>query len=367
MKKQAFTQGDLSQLAMNGGKKAIPTPLPARHLLDKREKQAVMALFDRSIKTGNAFGYNGKEEEDFCKQFVKYMGGGFADAVSSGTNAVYVALRAINPEPFTEVIVGPITDPGGVMPIVLINCIPMIADAAPDSFNTGPDQIAEIITERTSAIIVPHIFGEPADIRGIMDLAKKNNIPVIEDCAQAPGATINGQPVGSFGDIAAFSTMFGKHFCTGGQGGIVYTKNEKLYWNARRVADRGKPFGLPSGSTNCIAALNSNSNDLACVIGRVQLTKLPKIVKRRQELAAKIFEGIADLKAIEKPSYVEGAHPSFWFLRIKFNASEVTCDKTQFCKALKEEGLPVRERYVPPVCTQDWFVNRRVFGTSALP
>ncbi len=367
MKKEFFKKGDFSELAINGGKKVIREPLPPRYLLDKEEKKAVDALFDKAIKTGNPFGYNGKEEEEFCKQFVEYMGGGFADAVSSGTNAIYVALRAINPEPFSEVIVGPITDPGGIMPIALINCVPMVADAAPGTFNTGPDQIAELITPRTSAIVVPHIFGEPADMKGIMALAKKHNIPVIEDCAQAPGATIDGKLVGSFGDIAAFSTMFGKHFCTGGQGGIVYTKNEQLYWAARRVADRGKPFGLPAGSTNYIAALNCNSNDLACTIGSLQLKKLPKIVKKRQELAGMILDGIADLKAIQKPLHIAGAGPSFWFLRLKFNPAEVVCDKSQFCKALKEEGLPVRERYVSPVSTQDWFVNRRVFGNSGLP
>jgi dTDP-4-amino-4,6-dideoxygalactose transaminase len=367
MKKRAFIKGDFSQLAINGGKKAILNPFPARYLLDEQEKKAVAALFDRAIQTGNPFGYNGKEEEDFCKEFASYMGGGFADAVSSGTNAVYVALRAINPEPFTEVIVGPITDPGGIMPIALINCIPMVADAMKGSFNTGPEQIAELISPRTGAIIVPHIFGEPADMKGIMALARKHRIPVIEDCAQAPGATIAGKLVGSFGDIAAFSTMFGKHFCTGGQGGMVYTKSEKLYWACRRLADRGKPFGLPAGSTNCVAALNCNSNDLACVIGSVQLKKLPKIVKRRQELAKMIFDGIADLKAIEKPVYTAEAHPSFWFLRLKFNAARVACNKSQFCKALKEEGLPVRERYISPVCMQAWFMNHCVFGNSGLP
>src|SRR5699024_4098238 len=113
-------------------------------------------------------------------------------------------------------------------------------------------------------------------------LGKKHNIPVVEDCAQAHEAKINGQLVGTFGDIAAFSTMFGKHHSTGGQGGVVFTKDEALYKRARQASDRGKPFGLPAGATNPIASLNFNLNDLAATIGREQLKKLPGLVERRR-------------------------------------------------------------------------------------
>ena len=151
---------DLSKLALHGGPKVRTTPWPERHLIGKEEKEAVDALFDESIRTGQAFGHNGSQEESYCSEFAQWLGGGYADAVNSGTTAVQVALRSLDLEPFTEVIVSPITDPGGSMPIPLMNCIPMVADAAPDCYNTGPAQVEDLIGPRTSAIVVAHIGGE---------------------------------------------------------------------------------------------------------------------------------------------------------------------------------------------------------------
>src|ERR1035437_624768 len=304
------------KLAMNGGQKVRSKPWPARKLLGQEEKKAVDALFDKAIASGNAFGYNGPEEEAYCREFADAMGGGFADAVNSGTTAVYVALRALNLEPFSEVIVGPITDPGGIMPIPLLNCIPVIAAAAPGRFSPGPEEIEAVITPQTSAIVVAHIFGEPADMPGIMKVARRHKLPVVEDCAQAHGARLKGRLVGTFGDIAAFSTMFGKHHCTGGQGGVVFTRREKLYWEARRAADRGKPFGLPKDADNAIASLNFNLSDLAAVIGSAQLRKLPMIVARRRELASRIAKGLRGLKVVSLPPPVAGAEPSYWFQKV---------------------------------------------------
>lgn len=224
----------LEELAINGGPRVRTKPFPGRGLLGPEEKAAVDALFDEAIASGSAFGYNGPTEEAYCKEFAEFMGGGYVDAVNSGTTAVYVALRALNIEPFTEVIVSCLTDPGGMMPIVMMNCIPIIADTEPGSYNTGPKEVEELISPLTSAILVAHIGGEPVDMEGIMAIARKHNIPVVEDCAQAHGAKLNGKLVGTFGDVAAFSTMFGKHHCTGGQGGLVYTRDERLYYEARR-------------------------------------------------------------------------------------------------------------------------------------
>lgn len=360
-------QENLKQLAINGGPKVREAPWPERGLIGVEEKAAVNELFDRAIASGKAFGYGGPEEEAYCRAFAEFMGGGYADAVNSGSNAVFVALHALDPEPFTEIIVGPITDPGGVMPIPMLNCVPVIADAAPGCFVPGPEQIEELITPYTSAIVIAHIFGEPADMEGIMRIARKHKIPVVEDCAQSHYAKLNGKLLGTFGDVAAFSTMFGKHHCAGGQGGIVWTADEELYKKVRRASDRGKPFGLPAGSTNCQASLNCNLNDLAAVIGTVQLKKLPGIVQRRRAVVQKIQEGLPKDSLAVMPPQVKGAEPSYWFLRLRFAAENATCDKKTFCAALAAEGIRVRERYVNPPSYCDWFKNKQVFGTSRLP
>lgn len=358
-----------SSLAVNGGRKVRSAPWPPRKLIGPEEKAAVVALFDEAISSGDAIGYAGPEEDAYCGEFADFLGGGYADAVSSGTAAVYVALRAVGIEPFTEVVVGAVTDPGGMMPVALLNCVPVVADTTPDSFNTGPDEVEAVITPLTSAILVAHILGEPCDMEGIVRVANKYNIPVVEDCAQAHCATMNGKPLGTFGDVAAFSTMFGKHYCTGGQGGVVFTKNEKLYQQVRWASDRGKPFGLPEGARNQIAAFNFNLGELGAVIGRVQLKKLPEIVRKRREIVAEIARGTSGLKSVAVPDLLPGAEGSYWFLRLKFNADAVTCDKDTFLDAAEAEGLPLVSRNYASNTPHryEWYTERRVFGTSGYP
>lgn len=363
----SVTSLESSQLAIAGGPQVRTTPWPGRGLLGAEEKAAVDRLFDEAIAAHTEIGYNGPEEDALCKEFAEFMGGGYADAVNSGTTAVYVALKALNPEPFTEVIVGPITDAGGMMPVVMMNCIPVVPDTMPGQYNTGPEQIEKLISPLTSAIVVAHIGGEPADIEGIVAVAKKHNIPVVEDCAQAHAATLNGKMVGTFGDIAAFSTMFGKHFCTGGQGGIVYTRNQDLYTMVKRIGDRGKPFGLADDATNYLASLNFNMNDLSAAIGRVQLKKLPSIVQRRRELAGELKEALKQVESVKIAPQIPGVNSAYWFVRIEVDDKKLTCSKDEFCTALKAEGIPMVESYRHMPHTFDWYKFRRVFGTSGLP
>ena len=371
-------------LAIDGGTPLRTKPFPERRLFGEEEKAAAVALFDEAIRTGRegAFGYGGAEEEGYCREFAAWLmegEGGYADAVNSGTSAVYVALRALGLEPFTEVVVPALTDPGGIMPVPMINCIPIVADARPGSYNVGPAEVEAVLSPRTSAILVAHVAGEPAEMGPILDLARARGIPVVEDCAQAHGATYKGEPVGTLGDIAAFSTMSGKHHATGAQGGVVFTRREELYWAARRVADRGKPFGLSgeqvaassaaSVVANTEAALNLNSSDLACAIGRVQLKRLPEIVAARRRVAARIREGLAARSRAVQPGWMpQGGEGSYWFMRLSVDASRLRAGASDFARALAKEGIPVAARYDGAMQgTAAWLNERRVFGTSGYP
>lgn len=348
------------QLAINGGSKTIAMDLPSRGHFGVEEKSAALALFDSCIAAGSPFGYNGSEEEAFCAEFAEFFGGGYADGVNSGTTAVHVALAALEPEPFSEVIVGPYTDPGGIMPIVIQNCIPVIADAIPSSFNTGPEQVEARITPRTSAIIIPHIGGEPADIAGIMSVARKHSLPVIEDCAQSHAAKLDGKYVGTFGDVAAFSLMFGKHSCTGGQGGMVFTKNPEIYKKVRRYADRGKPFGLDGANGNVVPSLNFNMDELHAAIGRVQLRKLPDIVARRRRFVELLKQaGLDRLSAVGVPELPSGVEHSYWWWRLRFQPNKVGCSKNEFLDAVASEGvLLIKDYRIALPFKYDWFKNR---------
>ena len=361
-------QSKLGQLAINGGPSIIKGALKNRFNIGTEERDAVLAMFDKAIETGQAPGYNGEQEEQLCRDFAEFMGGGYADGVNSGTTAVFVALRALEIEPFSEVIVGPVTDPGGMMPVIMNNCIPVVADSLPGSYNVGPEQIEEKITEHTRAIIVAHIMGEPVDMPAIMKIAEKYDLKVVEDCAQAHGCKINGRFVGTFGHTAAFSTMFGKHFNTGGQGGMVYTKDEGLYWKLRQHADRGKPFGLEKGASNCVASLNFNLSDFSAAIGIEQLKKLTGLVKNRRNLVKKLTEKFESLGSLSVPEQLPGAEASYWYFRVRFNEDAVSCSKSGFLDAVEAEGVKMIKDYsIARPYLMDWFRNKNAYGSGGFP
>jgi perosamine synthetase len=355
-------------LAIDGGIPVRVGGMPTRGLIGEEEKAAAMAVFDEAIASGNAFGYGGSHEQRYEQAFAEMMGGGFADAVNSGTNAVYCALGGLRLEPFSEVIVSPITDPGGMMPIPLMGCVPVVADCDPLSYNTSAEQIRPLITERTRAILVAHIGGEPIAMDAVMELAREHGLYVIEDCAQAHGARYNGRLVGTFGHLACFSTMFGKHHCTGGQGGVVYTQDPELFWNVKRFADRGKPFNIEGEQGNVVAGLNCNLNDLAAAIGCVQLKKLESMLERRHQIGEAIKARLADAGGPVQVGWQPAdSYCTYWFLRLRLDLDAVSVDKPTFCRALAAEGIPVAENYRIIPSEKPWFVNRAVFGDSGFP
>lgn len=357
----------MSRLAIDGGPKVRQTPFPARGLIGPEEKEAAMALFDQAIASGNAFGYGGPAEQQYEKDFAAYMGGGFADAVNSGSNAVYCALGALQLDALSEVIVPPITDPGGIMPVALLGLVPVVADADERTYNTCAEQIEPLITERTRAIIVAHIAGDAVDMDPVLALARRHNLYVIEDCAQAHGTRYKGRLAGTLGHIAAFSTMFGKHHCTGGQGGVVYTRDEELHWRGRRFADRGKPFGLTGVAGNVVAGLNCNLNDLSAVIGSAQVKKLPRIIASRIRVGNAIRDALRDHPAVQVGWQVPDSQSSYWFLRMAVRPEALRVDKPTYCQALAAEGIPVAAAYRAIPAEYPWFRERKVFGNSGFP
>lgn len=345
-----------TKLAIDGGEKAFNVS-PIRKLFGMEEKKAVMDLFDKEMVEGvNVMGYNGPEEENYCKEFCEFLGGGFADGVNSGTNAVYVALRALELKPGSEVIIPAVSDPGGVMPVTICGLKPVIADTCKDYYTISAETIKPKITDKTGAIIVAHIAGTPADMEPIMQLAAKHNLPVIEDCAQIHGAKYKGRPVGTLGTISSFSLMFGKHHATGGQGGLVFTKDESLYWKVRRYADRGKPFGAKEPTNgNVVPAINCNMDELHACIGRVQLKKLPEINRRRRKLAERIAAGCtANLKGIRLHQPAADCEGVYWFLFFDFDASRYNFDKKRFVECLAAEGVPAGGSYAVVPMRMQW-------------
>lgn len=264
----------------------ILRPATPRRLFGPRHLDAIKEVFKHSKKTGVDFGYQGEFERRYTDAFTAYQGGGYADAVATGTAAVFVAVATLELPPGSHVLCSPITDPGTVSAIILNGHKVVIMDSMPGSYNSGPAQFLAAITPETRAVVLVHAAGKAAPVDRIVELARARGIRVVEDCSQAHGASLNGKKVGTFGDIAAFSTMYRKAHATGGCGGVVYTQDRSLYWKARSYADRGKPFGEEPFDEKDVRlfrfpALNLNLDELSCAIGTVTLRELDITIKRR--------------------------------------------------------------------------------------
>jgi len=349
-----------AKLAIDGGKPLRQTPLPSRKVFGESELEMVKRVFEDSWKSGIDFFSQGKFEEKFTKNFCEFQGGGYADAVSSGTAAVYVALKALDIEPGSDVIVSPVTNPGAIMPVALQDVKLIIPDSEPNSFNISPKEFEKAITPKTRAAILTHLGGHAIDLYPIIEIAKSKKIKIVEDCSQAHGAIYKEKKVGTFTEIAAFSTMCSKTLTSGGNGGIVYTNNEQLYWRARSLADRGKPFQDPNYhfrmTTNYLyPALNFNSDELSCAMGISSLSKLQDAINRRHEIAKKIDSSLK-ASSVVYPANLElpDSKSSIFFHTVVVDVNKLKVSKIHFANAIAAEGIAINTDYRDITCEWQW-------------
>jgi dTDP-4-amino-4,6-dideoxygalactose transaminase len=349
-----------SVLAINGGKQVRKKPMPPRFALGKTEEVMITKCiaYYRDLELDP--GYQGHFEEQYCNDFQDLMGGGYADVVATGTAALYIALAALNLPKGSEVLVSPITDPGTISAIIMNELKPKLMDSMHDSYNIGPEQMVSRIGPKTKAAVIVHTVGQAAPIESIVKDAHKFGLKVVEDCSQAHGASWKGRKVGSFGDIAAFSTMYRKAHITGASGGVVYSKNEAFSRMALAYADRGKPrwqadFDDRDPSNYLFPALNFNTDEISCAIGIASLKRLSDTIKARLNFVNLVKELI-------KNSHVCKAYPSTnsdspFIYPIFVETTKLHTDKINFAKALIAEGIPLNPHYMYLVRDWNWVKN----------
>lgn len=356
------------KLAVDGGTPVRQEPWPPRIQIDDREVEAVMRVME-AAKKGNPFErYGGVEVDAFEEEFAAALGSKYATAVSAGTAAVHTALGALRLDAGSEIICSPITDPGAVAPVLWNNCIPIFADAYEDNLNMNPATIPALITEQTKAIVCGYISGMPCDMDEILNIAEDHNLYVIEDCAQAHYAEYKGKKAGTIGHLGAFSLMSGKHTTAGGQGGMVLTDDEELYWNAKRFADRGKPFNSDIGE-NLFLGINYRVTEIAAAIGRVQLEKMPGITKARQDFEAAFEAELAarDVVCVSPSRVIDGAKSAYWFGTMFFHADKCAKTKAEYGAAVGAEGVPFGGDYNAIVPKAYWIREMKTYGETKEP
>jgi len=351
----------ISTLAIDGGKPVRQKPLPPRKVFGKSELRMVKRVFEDSWKLGVDFGFQGKFEEQFTKNFCQFQNeSGFADAVSSGGAAVYIALKALDIELGSDVIVSPVTNPGGIMPVAVQDVKLIIPDSEPNSFNISPKEFEKAITPKTRAAVLTHLGGNVIDLDPILEIAKSRGIKIVEDCAQAHGAMYKGKRVGTFTEIAAFSNGFSKTLAAGGVAGIIYTKNEDLYWKVRSIADRGKPFHKPNfdfrmTTDYLFPAQNFNADEISCAIGTSVLSRLQEIINKRHKIAKKIDLSLKVSKVVS-PANLElsNCSSSIFFHTVAVDIDKLKVSKIKFASALAAEGIAINGDYRDITCEWKW-------------
>jgi dTDP-4-amino-4,6-dideoxygalactose transaminase len=269
-------------------------------------------------------------------------------------------------EPGSEVITTPITDPETIAPILSQNLIPIFTDVDYQTLNITAQNIKERITDKTKVVIVVHSAGQPCDMDPTMEITRERKLIVVEDCAQAHGSRYKGRYVGTIGDIGVFSLMSGKHMTSDGQGGMVITNHEDIYWNAKRFANRGKPFNL-SVDTSLFMGLNYRMTELEACIGRVQIKRLKKIIEKRQWIVDKLKEGMSGLKTVSFWKTIGSAEPNYWFCFLHYGKEKISIDKETFAKAVQAEDIPVGAHYVEVMYDGEWIRNKKTYGGSGCP
>ncbi len=295
-------------------------------------------------------GYGGFFEKEFCKKFSEFMDGGLCDAVSSGTAALYVAIRALHLPPKSTVLVSPITDPGTINAIILNNLIPQLVDSDQHSYNVSVQEVLNGMRFSPSAIVIVHASGLPVDMTHIMEKARERGIKVVEDCSQAHGALISNKKVGTFGDISAFSMMNRKNIAVNGAAGMVFSQNEELFQQALAVADRGKPVWTdkyadndPRG--NLFPSLNFNLDEISCSLGITAMEKIEEVSRKRRIIAAQIRDEINSKSKYFYVNYRAEISSPFVIPVFLKNEARHQVDVIQYANNLASAGIPLNPNY----------------------
>lgn len=340
------TRDNTSRLAIDGGPPVRHAPFSPWPHYDRDEIEAVAAV----LASGQVNYWTGQECRRFEEEYAARCGVGHAVALMNGTVALELALHTLGIGPGDEVVTASRTFIASASCAVMRGARPVIADVDPVSQNITAETIAAALTPRTKAIVAVHLAGWPCDMDAILALARKHGLKVIEDCAQAHGATWKGRPVGSFGDAAAFSFCQDKIITTGGEGGMLVTDDPEVWQKAWSFKDHGKGWNAvynrahPPGFRWLHESFGTNwrMTELQAAIGRLQLAKLPAWRAARQRNAEVLEKALADvpgLRLTPVPDHVGHARYRYYTF-LKPERLRPEWDQLRVIEAVKAEGVP---------------------------
>jgi dTDP-4-amino-4,6-dideoxygalactose transaminase len=326
------------------------------------------ALVLEVLRSGTLACIYGDKVKRFETSFARLHGRKHAVAVSSGTAALHTALIYLNPDPGDEVIVSAITDMGSVIPILYQQAVPVFADVHPLNQNMDPASVEALISPRTKAIIVTHIYGGPADMDPILALARKHGLFVIEDCAQAHLAQYKGRTVGTLGNVGCFSFQQSKHITTGDGGMIISDEDGRFGRRWRECCDKGWPRDQP-GRDHLFLAPNYHMTELQAAVGLAQIGKYDQCLDGRRRAAARLDLLLAEEPAVESVGILPDCAPTYFYYCFRIPPGQLRVGVAEFVAALCAEGVKCEQGYPGPIPLYLYPVVRekRTFGKSGWP
>ena len=336
----------MSNPAYNGGEPVRTKPFPPWPYFAEDEIAAASAV----LKSGLVNYWTGQEGRLFEREFAQFAGCRYAIALANGTLALELALYALGIGPGDEVIVASRTFIASASCAVMRGAVPVPVDVDPVSQNITAQTVAAALTPRTKAIIAVHLAGWPCDMDPLLTLAQEHGLFVIEDCAQAHGATYKGRPVGSMGAAAAFSFCQDKIMTTGGEGGMLTTNNRDIWENAWSFKDHGKSYEAvyhrrhPPGFRWLHESFGTNwrLTEMQAAIGRVALGKLPAWSAQRRQNAAILNRRLAALPALRvtlPPENITHAYYKYYVF-IRPELLKAGWNRDLLMAAINAEGIP---------------------------
>jgi len=304
----------------------------AKPILGEEEKKAVTTVLESGIIA------SGPKTQEFEKKFAQYVGTKYAIATTSGTATLHLGLLSIVVGKNDEVIVPSFSFIASANSILFCDARPVFCDVDPETFNIDPEKIKKLITKKTKAIMPVHLYGQPADMKPIKEIAEEKDLLVIGDAAQGHGAKYQGGMVGSLGNLECFSFYPTKNMTTG-EGGMITTNDKEIFEKADSIRNHGREktkWGYEHGQIG----YNYRMTDLSAAIGVEQLKKLPNFVKKRRENAKFYNE---KLKNVEKPRAMENVEHSYHQYTIKTKERKVLIEK------LKEKQIGYGIYYPKPL------------------
>ncbi|MEV6875315.1 DegT/DnrJ/EryC1/StrS aminotransferase family protein [Amycolatopsis sp. NPDC051128] len=335
----------MTTLAVDGGSPVRTACFPPWPVFGQEELTAAEGV----LTSGQVNYWTGGHGHAFEREFAAAVGTRHAVVVSNGTAALEIALHSLGIGPGGEVIVPATTFIATAAAVVRCGAKPVIADVDRRTLCLTRQTVEPLISPRTRAIIVVHLGGHPAELAPLLRLAGQHDIRVVEDCAQAHGARYFDQPVGSFGDIAAWSFCQDKILTTAGEGGAITTSNPSLWRRCWEFKDHGKNMRASRHRVepgfrwlHDSFGTNARMTELQAAVGRVQLGRLSGWVKQRQANAGVLYDALAELPAIRvegPPAHVEHAYYRF-YAHVRPESLRAGWNRDRVVEAIGAEGVP---------------------------